>query len=95
MTQSPKKQGSRSPDKKPRLTQKNDEECGSPGENDEFIDLDDDLIQDDDYGDYDEEDDATTTASPNSKKNKAKTSMKSEFQRQRSGSSENTSRYDP
>ena len=44
MTQSPKKQGSRSPDKKPRLTQKNEEEGGSPGENDEFIDIDDDLI---------------------------------------------------
>lgn len=51
------------------MTIKNDEEP-SPGENDEFIDIDDELVQDDDYGDYDEEDDATTSASPNSKKNK-------------------------
>ena len=53
MTQSPKKQGSRSPDKKPRLTQKNDDEP-SPGESDEFVDIDDELIQDDEYGDYDD-----------------------------------------
>ncbi len=95
MTQSPKKQGSRSPEKKPRLTQKNDDEP-SPGGSDEFVDIDDELIQDDEYGDYDEEDDTTTSASPNSKKNKFKSSTKSDFQRQRSaGSSENTSRYDP
>lgn len=78
MNYSPKKQASRSPDKKPRLTQKNDEEP-SPAESDEFIDIDDELMQDDDYGDYDEEDDTTTSASPNSKKNKAKSATKSEY----------------
>ncbi len=60
------------------MTIKNDEEP-SPGENDEFIDIDDELVQDDDYGDYDEEDDATTSASPNSKKNKPKLSVKSDL----------------
>ena len=43
---------------------------GESPNNEDFIDLDDELVDGDDYGDYDEEDDTATTASPNSKKTK-------------------------
>ena len=69
--------------------------------NDDFIDLDDELVDADDYGDYGEEDESVATAaSPNSKKTKVSSQSNKqkggELQRQRSASSDNnTSRYDP